>query len=1317
MTERDASPEEPVARTRSGSGADWLVGGGEMGRMVREKDWSRTPLGPIEEWPHSLRTTVSICLASNFPISIAWGPDRTQIYNDGYWPICGAKHPRSMGQDFKECWESPWPVVGGPFENATAGRTDLVVNERMFLDRHGYLEETFFTFSFSPIRDESGGIGGLFHPVTELTQQTLGERRLRVVRALADRTAELKSIAVSCDAIVDAVAEHELDVPFALLYLLGEDGRRATLVASTGLEPGTAASPATLDLAEPGVSPDGGWPIARAARDRQVLEVDDLGRRFGPFTCGPYPEPPTSAVVLPIHLSGMPHAFGVLVAGVSARRALDEPYRLFYLMLRDSATNALTNAHTYEAERSRAEALAELDRAKTVFFSNISHEFRTPLTLMLGPIAQLRDDPVIASDARVADELEVVHRNGLRLSRLVNTVLDFSRLQAGRMRARFEPVELGAATAELASMFRAATERAGLSLHIECPPLPEPVWVDLDSWEKVVLNLLSNAVKFTFTGSITVAVGPASGGGALLTVIDTGVGIPDADQGRLFERFHQVTGARGRSVEGSGIGLALADELVALHGGTIAVNSRPGVGSTFVVRIPPGHSHLPADQVEQAPTGLDDLQPPSDGLGHGGGHRSAAEPFVAEALRWLPGGRGSAPGEPAQHEPAQHEPARPTGAARPPGSRPPGPADADRAGRVLVADDNTGMREYLRRLLADRHVVTTVTDGAAALASATADPPDLVVSDIMMPGLDGMALLAALRADPATASVPVLLLSARAGQDASVEALAAGADDYLVKPFSAPELLARVDAHLRLNRARRETARAEQRYRAARDVVLALQSSLLPEYLPVVPGMRVAAHYRVAGTEQAAGGDWFDAVPLPDGRVALVAGDVVGHGARASAVMGQLRAVLTAYLLDGYEVADALARLDRFVAGMPDAAATTVCLATLDPLTGRLTYACSGHPPPLLVTADGDARYLPTQRSVPLGTAGDPPAAEEAWLEPGDLILVYTDGLVECPGRTLAAGLEQLRVHAADALLGEPAPAGDAPVDLICRLSLERMAADGYEDDVSVLAAQRVGPVPPPFRTELLASPKVLAGLRRGLGEWLDALGAGELDQEDIQLAVGEAVTNTVDHAYPGGEGVVVVEGYHDAAGRVCMTVSDEGDWRTPPADPAVRGRGLIMIRSCMDTVEVERSEDGTAVLMDRRLRRPPVFAATTDTCPRDPRTHPPDIPYEVRLERSARPRLSVRGSIDASTSDEFRRHIQESSRGGGLPLDLDLTDVVHLASTGVQVLHELAEQMAGDALGLCLIAPPGCPARHVLELTGLDHLIAEQTWVPPAHR
>src|SRR5271168_2951002 len=190
---------------------DWLVGGGKMGELIQSMDWAKTPLGPIDSWPQSLRTTVSLCLASNFPISLAWGPKHIQIYNDGYWPICGEKHPHSMGQDFTECWAAPWPVIGEAFTRALAGEASFLEDQRMFLDRNRYLEETFFTFSFSPIRDETG-IAGLFHPVTETTSRMLSERRARAVRDLAAGVAKAQTMQEACTLASQTLLDCQRDV-------------------------------------------------------------------------------------------------------------------------------------------------------------------------------------------------------------------------------------------------------------------------------------------------------------------------------------------------------------------------------------------------------------------------------------------------------------------------------------------------------------------------------------------------------------------------------------------------------------------------------------------------------------------------------------------------------------------------------------------------------------------------------------------------------------------------------------------------------------------------------------------------------------------------------------------------------------------------------------------------------------------------------------------------------------------------------------------------------------------------------------------------
>jgi PAS domain S-box-containing protein len=440
--------------------------------------------------------------------------------------------------------------------------------------------------------------------------------------------------------------------------------------------------------------------------------------------------------------------------------------------------------------------LAELDRAKTAFFSNVSHEFRTPLTLMLGPVEELLAKSHTDLPPAAAGQLEVVNRNGLRLLRLVNTLLDFSRIEAGRVRAVFQPTDLGAFTADLASVFRAACERAGLRLLVDCPPLAQPVFVDREMWEKVVLNLLSNAFKFTFEGEVAVSLRQA-GNAAELRVKDSGTGIPAEEMPRLFERFHRVQNARGRTHEGSGIGLALVQELVKLHGGSVAAESVVGEGTTFTVSVPLGAAHLPAEQIGASRSLASTV--------------TGASPYVEEALRWLPdeaaAENGGRPELPTYHEllPTPHRSSIPDG--------------DDERPRVLVADDNADMRQYVVRLLAEHYRTEAVPDGEAAWVAAQERPPDLILTDVMMPRLDGFGLLRKLRADPRTSGLPIIMLSARAGEESRVEGMEAGADDYLVKPFSARELLARVTAHLQMARMRREAGESlresEERLRLA----------------------------------------------------------------------------------------------------------------------------------------------------------------------------------------------------------------------------------------------------------------------------------------------------------------------------------------------------------------------------------------------------------------------------------------------------------------------------------------------------------------------
>lgn len=442
----------------------------------------------------------------------------------------------------------------------------------------------------------------------------------------------------------------------------------------------------------------------------------------------------------------------------------------------------------YQEATERAETLAELDRAKTTFFSNVSHEFRTPLTLLLGPVEDMLADSEHPLSPYQRERLEIIRRNGLRLLKLVNTLLDFSRIEASRLQAVYEPTDLAAFTAELASVFHSAVEQAGLQLIIDCPPLAEPVYIDRDMWEKIVLNLLSNAFKFTFSGQIAVTIRPVDNT-IELAVSDTGIGIPAEELPHLFERFHQVKGTRTRTHEGSGIGLALVNELVHFHGGTVRVDSTVNVETTITVSIPSGVAHLPSERIRE--TTQHDLNPVIQ----------YASPYIEEAAHWLPVEQDEQVGD--QPNTITAETAHQNYISE--------PAQASTT-RILLADDNADMRDYVKRLLSKYWLVETVADGNAALAAIHRQKPDLVLSDVMMPGLDGFQLLSALRTNPETRDIPFVLLSARAGEESAVEGLEAGADDYLIKPFSSRELLARVGTHLQIAHMRKQAIQHEREH-------------------------------------------------------------------------------------------------------------------------------------------------------------------------------------------------------------------------------------------------------------------------------------------------------------------------------------------------------------------------------------------------------------------------------------------------------------------------------------------------------------------------
>ncbi|MEU4426210.1 SpoIIE family protein phosphatase [Actinoplanes sp. NPDC024001] len=1163
--------------------------GGEMGTRMSTLDWAGTPLGEPSTWPDALVDAVVTMLASRAQIIIFWGPEFTALYNDAYIPALGSKHPRYLGRPGSELWAETWELLRELFDGVIAeDRSYYAADHPFFLERHGFLEESYFDVSYDPIRDGDGTPRGVLCIVSDTTGRVLGERRVRTLSALGRRLADSPNQDALVAEAAAVLGENAADVPYAALV-----------------------------LDDPAPHPE----------IRAVIDSGQPGRvALRELVAGPAPSAGDEALVLPVGAGK--ETFGALVVGVSRFLSLDGDYRDFLELAAAQISRAVANARAYEQERRRAAELAALDQAKTNFFSNISHEFRTPLTLILGPLEDLLEDPSLPASRR--DRLRPVHRNGLRLLKLVNTVLDFSRMESGRMQAVYRPTDLAGLTARLVGTFRPATERAGLALTVDAPPLPQPVHVDRELWEKIVFNLLSNAVKFTRDGGVEVRVRSADGH-AVLSVRDTGIGISEAEQALLFDRFHRVTGVWSRSHEGTGIGLALVRELAELHGGTVEVRSEPGRGSDFEVRIPFGTGHLPPERISDDPVAADSAQ---------------SRLWVDEATWWAGDG-------PVLPEPVRNR----------------------SGGRILLADDNGDLREHVSRLLSPHWDVVTAADGEAALELAREHPFDLVLTDVMMPRLDGFGLMAALRADGRTRDVPIVVLSARAGEEAAVAGLAAGADDYLIKPFSTRELLARVRANLELGKLRRDIvsrlrglvdaavalntvptttevldvaarhvlamtsagrvvltapeARAERDGGAAAsappDTVLplpdtagpplgelrvwngaggpadpavltqlarlvglrlanarlyetehriasTLQHSLLPQSLPRVPGAIVANRYVPGSSEARVGGDWYDVIAGPDDELFLVIGDVVGKGVQAAAGMGQLRNALRAYVLEGFDCGASLSRLNRLVDTLGRRQFATVLCVAFDPRSRRLRYSSAGHPSPVLIEPGQIGTFLyGAALGPPIGALGDVTyPTRETYLTAGSRLLLYTDGLIEDRQQGIDTALAELTADAA-----KPTE----HVDDLLETLLAKASRFARRDDIALVALEVTEPRE--FLLRLPAEPGRLTVLRRRLEDFLAAHGVAEADAFDLVVAVSEAAANAIEHPLEPAEPVITVEAsLSDDA--VVVTVRDTGGWR-PATDAGFRGRGLALI-GALTELSVHRSPEGTAVTLRRPL-------------------------------------------------------------------------------------------------------------------------------------
>jgi signal transduction histidine kinase len=753
---------------------------GEAARLIRAHDWAATPLGHPSQWSASLRVVVRLMLANRFPHLLWWGPDYIQIYNDHYIPILGSKHPQqALGKPFRECWHEVFdilgPLVDKPFNGGPATWTEDI---ELIVRRHGFPEESHFIFAYSPVPDDSAprGIGGVLATVHESTEKVVTERRVKILGNLSARVAEAKSEEQACAQAIEVLAQHPKDVPFALLYLKNDAKRELRLVSTTGVAAGSDG-PAVVSLSQP--SADGPWPLATALETETLQLRTGLASVLPTVPPGPWPDPPDSAAVVPIksHTSGQP--VGALVVGISACLRPDERYLNFLELVGSLVATAIGNARAYEYERRRAEALAEIDKVKTQFFSNVSHEFRTPLTLMLGPLEDALSVPGTPAKTRIGATLEltalrreslerqqrqleeedrqkneflamlahelrnplapirnagellarmfsdntqaqgvvaVVRRQVAHLSHLVDDLLDVSRITQRKIELRKETIEVAEVIRQAVETVEPVIRERGHDLQIQSNHRPLPVYGDVSRLVQCVVNLLTNAAKYTEAGGRIHVTSRKQGQAAVIEVADNGMGIPQALITRVFDLFVQSERTLDRSQGGLGIGLSVVRRLVEMHGGSVAAESEgPGRGSTFSIRLP-----LSGPPV----------------------HKSAdcADSHV-------------------------------------------------RPQRILVVDDNADAAVTLSMMLnLDGHESITAYTARDALQKAESFQPSVILLDIGLPGMDGYEIARRIRALPAGASIRLVALTGYGQPEDRARALHEGFDAHLVKPMIPTEL-------------------------------------------------------------------------------------------------------------------------------------------------------------------------------------------------------------------------------------------------------------------------------------------------------------------------------------------------------------------------------------------------------------------------------------------------------------------------------------------------------------------------------------------------
>ncbi|WWC63422.1 uncharacterized protein I303_106024 [Kwoniella dejecticola CBS 10117] len=857
--------------------AQWNSKTVDVHDLMQSTDWAATPLGPRERWPQSLKTAASLVLHYPHQCCLWWGKDLTLIYNEAYAQMMH-KHPHIFGMSGTIAWAEIWDALGPLSELVLSGtpvtkEDDFLLFKQLPHQGEGTIEE-YHTWMWVPVLIEDGTFGGLWNATIATTSKVLAERRMSTVQEMGQRTSTARSMTEFSEAVIDILAANARDVPFAALYHVDlpsantrrdssgansvemtkeidpSSGVRATvrLAGAVGIPENHPTTPSSLTVSvrsrarsslaslrngprSPSLSISSFmsnapltsnsayseadedeesmkiWPIKEALLKNRLVMVENCESMIAGFPIRVWDELPNAAVVVPIANEsddGVPSA--VMILGLNLKRPFDEDYESFIL------ASGIAAVRSYEAEQQRVEELAALDRAKSLLFSNVSHELRTPLTLIAGPLDDLLQE---TAEGPKRENLVMARRNVRRLTRLVSTLMDVSRLEAGRLKGSFQLVNLGVVTRDLAVLFKGAMKQAKLEFSIDCDLSPQTVYIDSEHWEKVVFNLVGNAMKYTMEGFVRVKL-RYSRGEAIFTVQDSGVGIPSTDIDLIGERFHRVQSV-SRSHEGTGIGLALVKELIKLHGGVMSISSVTALesdkgdhGSTFSVRIPLGSGHLPPDAIEDEQIVS---RPSQTTYGQG---------IIDEAIQWTKDReRSSTPSLDGSDVGSLNEESTSRGSK----SLDPSTLYFKKEDVIMLVDDSFDTRRYMSSIFSPLCTIIEARDGLEAIRLCEKTVPDLIVSDVMMPNLDGFGLLEALKASKDTAIIPVIMLTARGGDEAKVDGLLAGADDYLAKPFNARELVARAHMQLQLGKRRRSLEEAfEQRTSELR---------ALTEYSPV----------------------------------------------------------------------------------------------------------------------------------------------------------------------------------------------------------------------------------------------------------------------------------------------------------------------------------------------------------------------------------------------------------------------------------------------------------------------------------------------------